>query len=222
VKIEHKSEMVKEFAERILGSHYEKTTVGRTGWHRSDAIACPIKAYWRITGELQGEYRSRDVGIVMIGEMAHQVLEKGFDAQEKVFDLAGVQVTIDALSGKYPVEIKTTRKRIFNKADIPADWTEQLAIGMSVMDVEKGYLMIINIISFALTVWEFTMSADERELTRNAFIWQILNIADAVEKHQPELLKPRYDDCFWCYYRPSKQSDGCKFYKKIDKDKSGF
>jgi hypothetical protein len=222
MRIEHKSEMVKDFAERILGHHYETTTEGRKGWHRSDAIACPLKAYWRITGELKGEFRSRDVGIVMIGTMAHKVLEEGFDAKEQVYDIAGVQVTIDALAGKFPVEIKTTRKRIFRSGDIPADWVEQLCIGMSVMNVDKGYLMIINIINFALTVWEFSMSVDERELTRNAFIWQILNIADSIDKHKPELLKPRYNDCIWCYYRPSKLNAGCRFYKKIEEDKSGF
>lgn len=224
MRIEYKSEMVKEFAERILSYHYKKTTLGRQGWHRSDAISCPLKAYWRVTNELQGEYRSRDVGIVMIGEMAHQVLEKGFDAQEQVFNIGGVQVTIDALSGKFPVEIKTTRKQIFKREDIPADWSEQLAIGISVMDVDKGYLMTINIINFALMVWEFSMNADERELTRNAFIWQILNIADTVDKHKPEILTPRYSDCMWCLYRPSKSSTGCRFYKKVekDKDKSGF
>ena len=218
MRIDSNSDMAKEFAERVLGHHYTKTTVGRKGWHRSDAISCPLKAYWRITGEIQGEYRSKDVGIVMIGEMGHQIVEKGFDAQEKVFNIAGVQVTIDAIHGQYPVEWKTTRKQIFRKDEIPKDWIEQLAIGMSVMDVDKGYLAIINIINVAFLVFEFTMSEEERALTRNAFIWQIMNIADAVKNNKPEQLKPRHDDCFWCIYRPSKEKKNCQFYKKIDKD----
>jgi CRISPR/Cas system-associated exonuclease Cas4 (RecB family) len=222
MKIEHKAEMVKDFAERILGYHYKTTTEGRKGWHRSDAIACPLKAYWRITEELKGEFRSRDVGILMIGTMAHQVLEQGFDAKEKVFDVAGVKVTVDALAGEYPVEVKTTRKKVYRSGDIPRDWVEQLAIAMSVMGIDKGYLMIINIITFSLTVWEFTMNEDERELTKQAFIWQILNIADAIEKHKPEQLKPRYSDCMWCYYRPSKNSSGCPFYQKPKEDESGY
>jgi len=222
VRIEHKAEMVKDFAERILKSYYEETTEGRKGWHRSDAITCPLKAYWRITGELKGEYRSSDVGILMIGTMAHQVIEKGFDAKEVVFPIAGINVTVDALAGKLPVEVKTTRKKIFRSGDIPRDWVEQLAIGMSVMGSEKGYLMIISIISFALTVWEFTMSEEERELTKQAFIWQILNVADAIEKHKPEQLKPRYDDCMWCLYRPSRNNAGCPYYQKQKEDKSGF
>jgi len=218
MKIESNSEKVKEFAEKVLSFHYEKTTVGRKGWHRSDAISCPLKAYWRITGEIKGEYRSKDVGIVMIGEMAHQIIEKGFDAQEKVYNIAGVQVTIDAIDNNKPLEWKTTRKNIFRKDQIPTDWIEQLAIGMAVMDVDTGYLAIINIINVSFIVFQFTMSDQERELTRNAFIWQIMNVAEAVEKHNPAQLKPRYDDCFWCVYRPSRANINCPYYKKVEKD----
>jgi hypothetical protein len=222
MKIEHNSALVKEFAERILGHHYKTTTEGRKGFHRSDAISCPLRCYHRLVGDIKPEFRSRDVGVLMVGTMAHKILEEGFDAQEKDFELAGIHVIVDALAGKYPVEIKTTRKRIYRKEDIPRDWIEQLAIGMGVMNVERGYLMIINIINFSLTVWEFTMNEEERELTRHAFLWQILNIADAVEKRNPSLLKPRYEDCEWCVYRPSKMNQNCIYYKKIEKGKSGY
>lgn len=221
MKIQYNSSKTKEFSESILTHHYEKSTLGRKGWHRSDAISCPLQAYWRVTGELQGEYRSKDIVTVMVGEMGHWFLEKPFAFQEKVFNFHDVQVTIDAIAGGYPIEIKTTRKQIFSKDKIPADWTEQLAIGMSVMDIDTGFLLIINIINGTFMVFDYTMSAEERELTRQAFIWQILSIADAVEKHNPDLLKPRYSDCHWCRYRPSKQSDGCKYYKK-EEDKSGY
>jgi hypothetical protein len=217
MRIKYNGEMIKEFADKVLSYHYEKTTVGRKGFHRSDAISCGLKGYWRITGEVKGEYRSKDVGIVMIGEMAHQILEKGFDAQEKVFDIAGVQVTIDAIHGDKPLEWKTTRKNIFRKEDIPKDWVEQLAIGMAVMNVETGYLAIINIINVSFMVFEFSMSEPERELTRNAFIWQIMNIAEAIDKKDPSQLKPRYEDCEWCVYRPSKTNRNCPYYKKIEK-----
>lgn len=214
MKIQHNADKVKEFAERILKFHYEDKTKGRTGIHRSDALECPLKCFWRVSGQVKPEFRSKDVGVLMIGEMAHQVLEKGFDAQEKVYDLGGIQVTIDAIAGEYPCEIKTTRKRIFRAADIPKSWVDQLTIGMSVMDVDVGYLMILNIINFSLTVWEFNMSKEERELTRNAFVWQILNILDAIQRNNPDLLKPKYDECEWCVYRPSKQNANCKYYKK--------
>ena len=216
MKIESDSEKVKEFAEKVLSYHYEKTTVGRKGFHRSDAISCPLEAYWRITGEVKGEYRSKDVGVVMIGEMAHQIIEKGFSAAEKVFEIAGVQVTIDAIDGDKPLEWKTTRKQIYRKEDIPKDWVEQLAIGMAVMNVDTGYLAIINIINVSFLVFKFTMSESERELTRNAFIWQIMNIAEAIDKHNPDQLKPRYEDCHWCHYRPSKANRNCPYYKKIE------
>lgn len=213
MKIEHNAILVKEFADRILSHHYKQSTLGRKGWHRSDAISCPVKAYWRITGKLEGDFRSRDVGILLLGEMAHIVLERGFDAQEKVIELNGIQVTVDALYGKFPVEIKTTRKQIYRREDLPREWIEQLSIAMAVMDCVKGYLMVLNIINFALTVWEFTLDQNDREMFKQAFIWQILCIADSIEKAKPELLTPKYEDCNWCYYRPSKAKEGCPFYK---------
>ena len=220
MRIEHQPQLVKEFAEKILTYHYEKSTLGRKGWHRSDAIACPLKAYWRITGEVKGEYRSRDVGVLMVGEMAHIVLERGFDAQEKIFDIAGIAVTIDAISGQYPVEIKTTRKRIFRSSDIPRSWIEQVSIAISVMNVEYGYLFIMNIINFSVTVWKFTIPEPERELVLHAFVWQILNVADCIQQHKPELLTPRYEECMYCLYRPSKLNRNCPYYKKLDPKKS--
>lgn len=217
MRISHNSEMVKNFAERILRQHYKVHTLGRKGWHRSDAIACPLKAYWRITGEVKGEFRSRDVGILMLGKMSHNVLEQGFDVQEKVIRVGDIAITVDAMVGKHPVEIKSTRRKIYRKEDLPRPWIEQLSIAMSVMGADTGYLMVINIISFALTVWEFNVTNEDRELVLHTFIWQIMSIADAVKKKDPKILTPKHDDCQWCYYRPSRKNKGCPFYKKPPK-----
>jgi len=206
--------MVKEFAERILGQYYRVHTLGRKGWHRSDAIACPLKAYWRITGEVKGEFRSRDVGILMLGQMAHVVLERGFDVQEKVIKVGEIAITVDAMYGEHPVEIKTTRRKIYRKEDLPRAWIEQLSIAMSAMGANVGYLMVINIISFALNVWEFTVTEEDKQLVLHTFIWQIMSIADSVKKKDPSLLTPKHNDCQWCYYRPSRENKGCPFYKK--------
>lgn len=217
MRITHNAEMVKKFAEQILGQHYRVHTLGRKGWHRSDAIACPLKAYWRVTGEVKGQFRSKDVGILMLGQMAHVVLEEGFDVKEHIIKIADIAITIDALYGKHPVEIKTTRKKIYRKEDLPRPWIEQLSIAMSVMGAEVGYLMVISIINFALTVWEFTLTEQDRQVFLNTFIWQMMSIADSVKKKDPSLLTPKYDDCQWCYYRPSRKEKGCPFYQKPKK-----
>lgn len=213
MKIQHRSDMVKEFAEKILKQHYNDKTLGRSGWHRSDAISCPLQAYWRMTGEVKGQFRSKDVGIFMVGEMAHIVLERGFEVSEKIIKVGDIAITVDAIHNKNPVEMKTTRKKIYRREDLPREWIEQLSIAMAVMGADTGYLMIVSIITFAVTVWEFTMSEKERDLVLQSFVWQIMSIADAVAKKDPNLLSPKYSDCMWCYYRPSRSNKGCPYHK---------
>ena len=213
MKIQHRADIVKEFAEKILKHHYVEKTLGRTGWHRSDAIACPLKAYWRISGKLQGQFRSADVGIFMVGEMAHIVLERGFEIQEEIVKVGDIAITIDARHNGYPVEMKTTRKKIYRQSDIPRPWVEQLSIAMAATNSDIGYLMIVSIVTFAVTVWEFSMIHEERQLILHALIWQIMSIADAIKKEDPDLLTPKYSDCIWCYYRPSRKTKGCPYHK---------
>ena len=215
--------MVQNFAE-ILMSDFTKQSKTRTGLHRSDVIACPLKCYWRLTGLIKSIYTSQNVGILLIGTLAHIALHKNFDAQEKVFDLDGMDVTVDAILGKlhdspidYPIESKTTRKRIYRKEDLPEEWLQQLAIAMAVMNVDTGYLMIFNVITFSMTVWEITMRWDERNMFIDAAKWQKNSILDAVAKRKPELLQPKRSECEWCAYRPMRKREdvGCKWYNPM-------
>jgi CRISPR/Cas system-associated exonuclease Cas4 (RecB family) len=221
--------MVQQFAEIMLKG-FSKHSKERTGLHRSDAIACPLKAYWRLTGLIPAIYTSQNVGILLIGTLAHIALHQNFDAQEKVFDLHGVSVTVDAIMGQegqkqFPIESKTTRKKIYRKEDLPQEWIEQLAIAMAVMDVDTGYLMVFNVISFSITVWEISeMSKEEREMFLNGCVWQVGSILDAIEKKKPELLSPKFNDCEWCPYRPMRkrvdEDSGCPFYKPKPKEQT--
>lgn len=211
----HNSEMVKEFSDIMLKKYYQSSTVERKGFHRSDAISCPLKACWRMTGEIDEEYGTRDVGTLLLGTLSHIALHKNFDAQEKIFKLHEIYITVDAIFGKYPIETKTTRKKIYKKEDLPQEWIEQLAIAMAVMEVNKGYLMVMNIITYGLTVWEITMTTDERELFKQSCIWQILSIVDAIKNKDYSKLNPKYSDCKWCAFKPSrKRPNGCPYYKK--------
>lgn len=226
MRITHCSEMVQNFAE-IMMSDFTKQSKQRTGIHRSDVIACPLKCYWRLTGLIKPIYTSQNVGILLIGTLAHIALHKNFDAQEKIFDLDGMDVTIDAILSQvnieHPIESKTTRKRIYRKEDIPEEWLQQLAIAMTAMDIDTGYLMIFNVITFSITVWEINMRRDEREMFYYAAKWQKDSILDAVVKRKPELLSPKRSECQWCQYRPMKQrelGESCKFYNPLPKKES--
>lgn len=219
--------MVQNFAEIIM-KDFTKQSKERTGLHRSDVIACPLKCYWRLTGLIKAIYDSGSVGILLIGTLAHIALHKNFDAQEKVFDLDGMDVTVDAILGEenssridYPIESKTTRKKIFRKEDIPEDWLQQLAIAMSVMHVDFGYLMIFNVISFSITVWEVALSFEEQEMFLRAAKYQKDSILNAIELRKPELLQPKRSECQWCPYRPMRKREmdaGCQFYNPLPRE----
>lgn len=226
MQITHKAEMVQRFADIMMRdfSHQQKD---RSGLHRSDAIACPLKAYWRLTGEISSIYDSQNVGILLIGTLAHIALHKNFDAQEEVHDVHGVNVTIDAIFGlesgsggvRYPIESKTTRKRIYSKADIPQEWLEQLGIAMGVCDVDLGYLMVFNVINFSITVWEISMSKEERQMFLDGMVYQVGTILKSIEEKKPETLQPKRIECKWCPYRPMKkrQTMGCPWYRVEEK-----
>lgn len=108
-----------------------------------------------------------------------------------------------------------TRKKIYGKDQIPQEWFEQLAIAMGVINADRGYLMILNVITYSMTVWEISMSTEEREMFLNGCIWQVGSILDAIKQGKPELLQPKYDMCDWCPYKPSRSREdgGCPFYK---------
>lgn len=220
MRIEHKSEMVQKFAEVMLSDYY-KQSMKREGLHRGDAISCPLKAYWRITGKIKPVYASQQVGTLLLGTIAHEILHKNFSAQEKEYNLCGIKVTVDAIfesDGKmFPVESKTTRKKIYRREDIPQQWIEQLAIAMGVMNVDKGYLVVLNVISFSLMVWEVCMSQEERETFIQGCIWQIGSILDAIEKNDPSILTPKYEECKDCPYKPTRTRQGCHYFKVLNK-----
>lgn len=218
MKIEHDSQKVKEFSDIMLSKYYHKSVSQRTGFHRSDAIACPLKAYWRMTGEIVQEYGTRNVGIFLLGELAHIALHRHFDAQEKVYKLQGIHITVDAIfDGKYPIETKSTRKKVYKKEDLLDSWIEQLCIAMAVMEVNVGYLMVLNIITYGLTVWKITMGDTERTMFINSCIWQIISIANAIKEKTPETLTPKHENCNWCGYKPKRGKKGCPYYRKPSK-----
>jgi hypothetical protein len=221
VEITHKAEMVQKFAE-IMMTDFSAQQKDRSGLHRSDSIACPLKAYWRLTGDIVAIYDSQNVGILLIGTLAHIALHRNFDAQEEIHDLHGINVTIDAIYGlesgsggmRYPIESKTTRKKIYSKADIPQEWLEQLGIAMGVLDVDVGYLIVFQVITFSITVWEIRMSKEERNMFTDGCVYQVGTILNSVEKRKPELLQPKTIECHFCPYRPMrKRPDGCPWYK---------
>jgi len=200
MKIRHASDKTHEFAERIVKRYLEGVR-NRLGFHRSDAISCPLKAYWRLTGH-EPEYSPQQIGNFILGNLAHAMIESYFDTQELQIKVGGlVYVTIDATLDGYPIEIKTTRRKIYRRDQIPQEWIEQLAFAMSALKKNKGYLFVLNYISFAVMVWEVEMTDNEIRHYSQQLLWSIIKIIDAVKKRNPEMLHPKHADCQYCMYR---------------------
>jgi len=200
MKIKHAKEKTYEFALRIMRGYIEESKK-RVGIHRSDVISCPLKAYWRLTGH-KPEYTPKDVGNFILGKLAHEMIEEYFDFQEKQIKVGGlVYVTIDAILDGYPIEIKTTRRKIYRRDDLPREWIEQLAFAMSALKVNKGYIFVLNYISFAIMVWEVELTDQEIKTLTNQMLWSIIKILDAVKRRDPSSLSPKREECKFCCYR---------------------
>lgn len=218
MRIFHNAEIVVKFTEKMLKQQIEMSKK-RSGIHRSDIIACPMKCYNRLTG-MQAMYDTKHIGYFLLGNLAHIALHQNFTAQEyevKVADL--IEIHVDALEGTIPVETKTTRKRIYRKEQIPNEWIEQLAFAMSYLNSNIGYLMIVNLISFAVMVWQIEMNDEEKETFKKAFEWRVLTLLDAVTNKTPEKLEIKREECLNCEYRPQakRKDSGCPRYNPIKK-----
>lgn len=212
-------EIAQKFTDLMLTAYSSENIKGRSGIHRSSIIDCPLTLYYTETGEAEQHFDENNVGIWLLGELCHIAFTKYFDAREKVFNLAGIKVTIDAIyNSKFPVELKTTRKKIYRREDLLNDWIHQLSIGMAVMESDVGYLIVMNIITFKLQVYEFHTTKEEREKILEHSLWTIIDISNAIKERNPNLLKPKYEKCKTCSFRPIKGVDkkNCLFYRILN------
>jgi len=220
MEIVHNAEMVAKFSDIMLSEQIKKSK-DRQGFHRSDAISCPMKCYNRMTG-MEAIYDAQAIGYFLLGDLAHIALHRNFDAQEFHVKVANIiTVSIDALMGKFPIESKSTRKKIYTKDQIPQEWLEQLAFGMASLGTDVGYLMVINIISFAVMIWEVHMSIAERDMFKQAMEWKIVILMDAIQKLDPSKLEIKRSECEYCEYKPKRIREGkaCPYYNPIEKSK---
>lgn len=210
--------MVAKFSGIMLSDQIRKSK-DRQGFHRSDTISCPMKCYNRMTG-MEAIYDETAIGYFLLGDLAHIALHRNFDAQEFKVKIAGIiTVSIDALMGKYPIESKSTRKKIYTKEQIPQEWIEQLAFGMASLGSEIGYLMVINIISFAVMIWEVRIPAEEREMYKTAMELKVIMLMDAIQKQDPSKLEIKRNECEYCEFKPrrARTDKGCPYHNPLPK-----
>lgn len=229
--------MAEKLSEIVLKKQIEHSKE-RKGYHRSDIITCTHKPFNRVVRKLHAMFSPETMGIFLVGELAHLLLHQNFTAQEYEVIVANlVSMHIDAIASlgdfqdqvgiedwgkdeKRPIESKTTRKLIVRQEDIPNEWIEQLAFGMAYLGVTTGYIMIVNIINFHISVVTIKMNEKDRDMFKEAFMWKISLIINAVNLEDDSELEVKRFDCKYCEYRPSKkrkelygdEDKGCPFY----------
>jgi len=229
--------MANKFTEVILKNFIEHSK-DRSGIHRSDIICCPHKPFNRMVLGIPAIFSSETIGVFLVGELSHLLLHKNFSAQEYEIMVANlVSMHIDAIAStgdfqnligiedwgvdaKRPLESKTTRKFIHSREDIPNEWLEQLAFGMSYLGVEVGYIMVENLLAgIPVMVIKITMNAQERDMYKDAFLWKINIISNFLLTKDDSNLEVHRYECKHCEYKPCKkrreqypENEGCKFY----------
>ena len=124
--------------------------------HVSDLVYCLKKAFWRRQG-YEEEFGEKDLTVRGLGRGHHGFLEVLQGALREVeVERFGVVGTLDMLED-YPIEIKTTRQPVEAK-NIPAHYLRQLAYYCILTGSQKGYLIVFQLITGAMQVFEVDYS----------------------------------------------------------------
>ena len=171
--------------------------------HRGDLIYCLRKAYFRIIGIEPPEHPMLE--FTVIGKTLHKLIERNFKYKEEEMEKDGISGTVDIImplqEKKFAIEVKTTRKSIYTKEDIPSTYIEQLKMAMIMLETNEGLLAILNIITAEVQVWVVRISDEEKQ----RFWTEILRRKDlleyAVSIKNPLLLPRTLWMCFRCEYK---------------------
>jgi len=196
MKIELDYEMQIKIREQLWAHEKEK-------WghelHRTDIIYCPLKAYCRLT-DVPPKYTDELLSKLIVGEVAHVLIERAFPLSEVHERHEGCEVHYDFIFDTCPVEIKTTTATILNKHQIPKEWIDQLVLGLALRGTPTGYLLIFSLMTKVISVWKIELTEKELEQRRAMFIRQVKLLRQAVEERKPELLEPKKIECKSCIY----------------------
>jgi hypothetical protein len=168
--------------------------------HVSDLVYCLKKAYWRRQG-YEEAYSEKDLTVRGLGKGHHNFLETLRGAvREAEVERHGVIGHIDMLED-HPIEIKTTRQTIESK-NIPEHYLRQLAYYCILTSSDKGFLIVFNVISGRLQVFEANYSGCLGEYEAE-FRDRLGRLRAALEANDPSLLEgSNFDwECHHCGFR---------------------
>lgn len=172
--------------------------------HRGDLIYCLRKGYFRLMGIEPPELPFIEFSV--IGKTLHRIIERSFKYTEEEVEKDGILGTIDIITpiaGKiFPIEIKTTRKRIYSARDIPHVYLEQLKMAIIMRGTDEGLLAILNVITAELQVWVLRLSPEEKKTFWDEILRRKKLLEKAIKLKNPLLLPRTRWMCRKCEYAP--------------------
>jgi len=159
-----------ELTRRIEAKFAEEYVHRGNELHVSDLTACLMKPVCRLIG-FEREKPKASVGLMVFGIIAENVIAWTYPADVLQFKSSmNILKDEDDIFGhidiyeekKFPLEVKGTRKRIFKTNDLPVNWVEQLVSYMSMQGADKGWLVILNILSCQLMAFRIEMTQQDR------------------------------------------------------------
>jgi len=172
-------------------------------------------------------YTKAMIGILAFGEIASMFLQTLYPPEQCEYESTDIVSShLDVYEDfKYPLEAKSSVKKIFKAQDVPRGWELQLMRYMAKHNADTGWLPILNLFTRQLAAFKKTMTTEER-------MEQILQMTDsknrilyAVDNQDPSGLVILVDECSGCFYKPSRKrkklqlGDGCPKYTRKKKKK---
>jgi len=159
-----------ELMERIQNKFGDENKRQRgTDIHVSDLCYCLMKTYDRIMG-IERKQTKTNIGVMVFGIIAETILAWTFPKEQLQYkshmpmlseeeDIFG---HIDIFEEfKHPLEVKASRKQVFQASQVPIQWIEQLVSYMAMEGCNIGWIVIFNIFSTQIIAFKIVLTRQE-------------------------------------------------------------
>jgi len=194
-----------------------KVAIRGSEFHISDVVCCPLKTYCRIK-KFERKFTKKTVGVMLFGIVAQKLVQWLYPDDQCEHEAVIPDIVIGHIDifedFKYPLEIKSSRKRIFKRSQIPQMWVEQLVSYMAMTSSKKGWIILLNVFSCQVTCFCI-------EMTDTDILGQLVVISDTINRRRrainlenPNMLRPsaeQYEHCQFKHNCPRKVECKRKF-----------
>lgn len=204
MKFYYDAQKTKELEAKLV-EHWVKTQIPRgKEVHVYDVVYCPTKAYCRLT-DVEPYFTKQVIGFFVFGVVSQQIIQELFPPDEREYipkkHLLDIIGHIDVFELKlYPEEIKSSRKHIIKRSDVPQKWVEQLQCYMAKTDKNVGWLIILNIWTTGISCFCLEMTNEELAMQRLIMKKRKEKLLASVITKNPDLLDvspEEYDTCIY-------------------------